>query len=53
MAREQGVCKHTIYAWKSKYGGMEVSELTNSARAITDAYDYDAFGQDSETVRAQ
>jgi putative transposase len=26
VAREQGVSKHTIYAWKSKYGGMEVSE---------------------------
>ena len=26
MARELGVSKHTIYAWKSKYGGMDVSE---------------------------
>jgi putative transposase len=26
VAREYGVSKHTIYAWKSKYGGMEVSE---------------------------
>jgi putative transposase len=26
VAREQGVSKHTIYARKSKYGGMEVSE---------------------------
>ena len=26
VARENGVSKHTIYAWKSKYGGMEVSE---------------------------
>ena len=26
MAREQGVSKHTIYAWKAKYGGMDVSE---------------------------
>ena len=25
VAREQGVSKHTIYAWKAKYGGMEVS----------------------------
>ncbi len=25
-AREQGVSKHTIYAWKAKCGGMEVSE---------------------------
>ena len=26
LAREYGVSKHTIYSWKSKYGGMEVSE---------------------------
>ena len=26
MAREVGVSKHTIYAWKAKYGGLEVSE---------------------------
>jgi putative transposase len=26
VARECGVSKHTIYAWKAKYGGMEVSE---------------------------
>jgi putative transposase len=26
LAREYGASKHTIYAWKSKYGGMDVSE---------------------------
>jgi putative transposase len=26
VAREVGVSKHTIYAWKQKYGGMEVAE---------------------------
>ena len=26
VGREMGVSKHTIYAWKAKYGGMEVSE---------------------------
>ena len=26
VAREVGVSKHTIYAWKSKYGGMDVNE---------------------------
>ena len=25
VAREVGVSAHTIYAWKSKYGGMDVS----------------------------
>jgi len=27
VAREVGVSKHTIYAWKAKYGGMSVSEV--------------------------
>jgi len=26
VAREMGVSKHSIYAWKAKYGGLEVSE---------------------------
>jgi putative transposase len=26
LAREHGVSKHTIYAWKAKYGGLEVNE---------------------------
>jgi len=26
VAREMGVSKHTIYAWKQKYGGLEVAE---------------------------
>ena len=26
LAREQGVSEATIYTWKSKYGGLEVSE---------------------------
>jgi putative transposase len=26
VAREVGVSKHTIYTWKAKYGGMDVSE---------------------------
>ena len=26
VARECGVSKHTIYAWKAKFGGMEASE---------------------------
>jgi putative transposase len=25
VAREQGVSKHTIYGWKAKYGGLDVS----------------------------
>jgi putative transposase len=26
VTRKVGVSKHTIYAWKQKYGGMEVAE---------------------------
>ncbi len=26
VAREVGVSKHTLYAWKAKYGGLEVNE---------------------------
>ena len=26
VAREVGISKHTLYAWKAKYGGMEVSQ---------------------------
>ena len=26
VGRELGVSKHTVYAWKAKYGGMDVSE---------------------------
>jgi putative transposase len=26
LARETGVSKHTIYAWKSQFGGLEVNE---------------------------
>ncbi len=26
VAREVGISKHTLYAWKAKYGGMTVTE---------------------------
>lgn len=35
VAREMGVSKHTIYAWKQKYGGMDVSEV-QEAKALRD-----------------
>ena len=28
VSREMGVNQQTIYNWKNKYGGMEVSDLT-------------------------
>lgn len=27
VAREAGVSTHTMYAWKAKYGGMDVSQI--------------------------
>lgn len=27
VAREAGVSTHTIYAWKQKYGGLEVADF--------------------------
>jgi len=35
VAREVGVSAHTIYAWKAKYGGMDVSE-TQEAKRLRD-----------------
>src|ERR1700687_2635894 len=32
VAREVGVSTHTIYAWKSKYCGMDVSEAQEAKR---------------------
>ena len=32
VAREVGVSKHTLYAWKAKYGGMDVSEAQEARR---------------------
>jgi putative transposase len=35
VARECGVSKHTIYAWKSRFGGMDASEA-QKLRALED-----------------
>ncbi len=35
VAREMGVSKHTIYAWKQKYGGMDASEA-QEVKALRD-----------------
>jgi putative transposase len=32
LCRELGVSQQTLYNWKSKYGGMEVSELAELKR---------------------
>jgi putative transposase len=35
VAREVGVSKHTMYAWKAKYGGMDVSQ-SQEAKQLRD-----------------
>jgi putative transposase len=35
VAREYGVSKHTIYAWKAKFGGMDATEA-QKLRALED-----------------
>lgn len=35
VAREYGVSKHTIYAWKAKFGGMEATEV-QKVRSLED-----------------
>ena len=32
LAREMGVTEQTIYAWKSKYSGMEVNDVKEMRR---------------------
>lgn len=27
LVRKYGVCRNTVYRWRSKYGGMEVSDV--------------------------
>jgi putative transposase len=38
VAREVGVSKHTIYGWKAKYGGMDVSQA-QEAKQLRDEID--------------
>ena len=36
VAREVGVSKHTLYAWKAKYGGMKVATEAQEAKQLRD-----------------
>jgi len=47
VAREVGVSKHTIYAWKAKYGGMDVSEA-QEAKQLRDENRAEEAGGGSE-----
>jgi len=33
VARDVGVSKHTLYAWKAKYGGMDVSQAQEAKQS--------------------
>ena len=33
ICRQSGICEQTFYRWKSKYGGMEVSERLKELEA--------------------
>jgi len=33
LSRRHGIAKNSIYRWKAKYGGMEVSEAKAAPRA--------------------
>lgn len=35
VARKYGLCENTLYRWKSKYGGMEVSDAKKLKRKVT------------------
>jgi putative transposase len=36
LAREVGVSEGTLYAWKSKFGGLEVSEARRLKHMVAD-----------------
>ena len=36
VSRELGISQQTLYNWKDKYGGMEVSDLTKLKRLQTE-----------------
>ena len=46
LAREHGVSEATIYIWKSKYGGMDVSEAQRLKTLVAD------LSLDKEMLRA-
>ena len=58
VARECGVSKHTIYAWKAKYGGMmteaqEAKQLRDENTPSAEAGSGFEFGQGSAAVSDQ
>ena len=49
LARKHGISEATLYNWKAKYGGLEVSEARRSSRferawAMTDEWDVPGGG---------
>ncbi len=44
LCRKHGVCNASIYKWKAKYGGMDVSEAKR-LKALEDAALKDVLGK--------
>ncbi len=49
VAREVGVSKHTIYAWKAKYGGMDVSQAQEAKQLRDEKHEAAEAGGGSES----
>lgn len=47
VGRQYGVSKHTIYAWKAKYGGLEVSEAQEFS--VVDAFTRECLALETDT----
>jgi putative transposase len=51
LAREVGVPKNTIYAWKAQFGGMEVNEAEELAQIPRSTYRFERNTQRDEPLR--
>ena len=38
ICRKHGISEHTFYRWRSKYGGMQVSEARKLKQLLADAH---------------